>query len=420
MFNLFQNIVQKSAAVVVASIAAAFGFIAQPNITVITPRPPITILPASPELPLRLRSEAGQRGEPAPTSTDAMQEISNATSAIIIPLTKNSITSTIRISAAPPQSPETETKPIVETPQPKPSPAPQIFTARIILDRTGFSLGQKTDGAYRLMFHTTTTANSGFDASTSLSINPEHSRGIDWDLSASSIGGGAPIPKFDVSFSCDPQPDTPSAESLDQNPVFNINTSYNCVISLTDSLLRKESKQISFQTGAGRLTVKVSNLDTVLKFNKSTNGFVFDNQSAVPITVTGFTFDVSFTALNTSSPLVLRFLESDNGTMLVEYPLQDSPADSIRPHTNASADMKASFSFAVKPRARRLLPVEILGVQPLAIIGVNPEVKVTLRQITTDHSDINTAILSPIVSWNCITYDPNFAAQGLPTEQNCK
>ncbi len=399
MFNIFHSIVQKSAAVLVASVAATFGFIGQPNTVVITPRTPILILPA-------------------PTSTDSIQEISNATSVLITPLTKNPIMSTIRISALPPQSPKTEIKSTTEPSQPKPSPVPIApapktftphldlsggFTPKLILDRTGFSVNQRMDGAYRLLLHTTTTASSGFD----------------WDLSQTSIGGTAPIPKFDASFSCAPQPDMPPADSSDQNPSFSVSTSYNCVISLTDALLRKENKEISFQTGAGRLVVKASNLDTTLKFNKNTNGFVLDNQSAAPIALTGLTFDVSFTALNTSSPIVLRFIQPDNESTLAEYSLRDLPTDPARAHTSKNTDMKASFSFIVKPHSQRLLIVQVFGVQPLAIVGINPEVAVTLRQVSIDRSDINTALLSPVISWSCIPYDPNRAAQGLPTEQNC-
>ena len=64
--------------------------------------------------------------------------------------------------------------------------------------------------------------------------------------------------------------------------------------------------------------------------------------------------------------------------------------------------------------------VQILGVQPLGIIGVNPKVTVALRQITIDRSDIKATLLSPIIFWSCIPYNPNLTAQGLPNEQNCK
>lgn len=297
----------------------------------------------------------------------------------------------------------------VETPKPKFSLAPTTFapttfTPKLLLERTGFSLNQRMDGAYWLMFHTTTTASSGFD----------------WDLSVTSIGGTASIPKFNMSFSCNPAPDTPSADSPDQTPTFSVGTSYACIISLTDALLRRENKEIDFQTGAGRLVVKESRLDTTLKFNKNTNGFVLDNQSAVPVTVTGLTFDVSFTALNTSSPFVLRFLEPDNESTLAEYPLQNLPADPARPRTNTSTGTKASFSFTVKPHSQRLLMVAVFGVQPLAISGVNPELTVALQQVTIDRSDIKTTLHSSVISWSCIPYDPTHAAQGLPTEQNCK
>ncbi|MBI4085918.1 MAG: hypothetical protein HY433_01590 [Candidatus Liptonbacteria bacterium] len=388
MLNFFHDIAQKSAAVLTALLATGFGFIAQPNIVVITPPVPISVLPALPEISVM-----------SPTSTELARQISTATASATTSTSTKTATSSSSSSTKKEKTAET-----AKIPETKPLPAPKVFTAQLLLDSTGFSLGQRTDGAYRLLLHTTTTANSGFN----------------WDLSETTIGGAAPIPKLEVSFSCDPQPDIPPSGSPDQNPTFSIGTSYACVISLTDALLRKQNKQINFQTGAGRLVVKASNLDTTLKFNKSTNGFVLDNQSNAPVTVTGLAFDMSFTALNTSSPIVLRFLEPENESTLAEYPLQNLPTDSSRPYTRKGADTKASFSFTVKPRGQRLLMIQVLGVQPLASVGVNPEVTVVLQEVTTDHPEIKTALLSSVISWSCIPYNPNQSAQGLPTEQNCK
>jgi len=380
--------------VLFASLAAAWGFATQPNAVVIVPPPPVLILPA-------------------PTSTELVRQASTTVRiTVATPIfTSNPGTSTIRASSSslpsspPPLPQKVKTLEQAKTPEPKPkqSPTPDIFTVQSILDRTAFSLNQRIDGAYRLTLHTTTTAYSG----------------LDWDLSQRSIGGTGQVPKFDTAFSCDPQPDTPAADSPDQNPLFGINTSYTCIISLTDPLVRQGSKKISFLTGAGRLVVKASSLDTTLKSNKNTNGFVLDNQSAVPITVTGVTFDVSFTALNTSFPLIFRFIKPDDESILAEYPLQDLPADSGRPQMKKGANMKASFSFVVKGRSQRLLPVEIVNVQPLTLIGLNPEITVTLRQVDIDRSDIKATLFSPIISWSCIVYDP-YHAGGLPNEQNCR
>ncbi len=271
------------------------------------------------------------------------------------------------------------------------------------MDRTSFSLNQKIDGEYWLSFHTDTGNGSGFD----------------WTMSDTAIGGTAQVPKMDTSFSCDPQWNAPPANSSDQNPIFGIATSYACTVSLADSLMRMSSKQISFQTGQGRLLVKSSNLDTSLRSGKSINGFVFDNQSRESLAIKDLTFDVSFRALNVSSPIVLRFVNPDNESSFLDFQVQNLPIDPAKPDVRTAAGMKVSLPFAMSPNAQRLLRVEVLGIQQLLTIGINPEFSVVLRQINMDNTAIKTVFFSPAILWSCIPYDP-YRSSNLPNEQNCK
>lgn len=361
-----------------ASIAAAWGFLFQPSIVVVTPPAQVEVLPVFSDVIAA-----------SPSSTE-----------IVVPLTKNPRKSAIRIT---PLSRTSSTPKTAKTETPGTETA-FTATAKGILDNTAFSVNSKIDGTYWLGLRTATGANSEFN----------------WDLLGANIGGSAGIPKFDVSFSCNPQPIIPSSGAPDQNPVFDFNTSYTCVIALTDSQQRKESKNISFKTGAGRIVVKNSALNMTLKSDKSTNGFVFDNQSGAPVTVTDLMFDVSFLSLNTGSPIVLRFTDPVTETSFGDHPLQDIPADPSNPRRHGTTGLNETVSFAVKPGAQRMLPVEVLGVQPIIFGSIEPEVKITLQQITTDHPEVKTMLASPVILWTCVPFDSTKVAQALPNEENCR
>lgn len=280
----------------------------------------------------------------------------------------------------------------------------KILTPQDVLNTTSFSLNQRIDGQYIASLHTKIGTGSA----------------IDWGFYSDTIGGTASIPKMNATYSCDPQWNPAPYNSSDQNPTFDMATSYNCDISLTDSLLRTATKRISFQTGAGRLFVNSSNLSTQLKSGSNENGFVFDNQSDSKITINSLTFDVYFKALNVSSPIIMRFVNPDNSASYLDFPVQNIPVSAADSGARTAAGMQASFSFSINPRSQRLLTVQLFGIQQLMTVGINPEFKVILRQINTDNPNLKTVLFSPTISWVCIPFDPTTSVTSIPTEQNCR
>jgi len=296
-----------------------------------------------------------------------------------------------------------------ETTQPKPSPTAissvsKISTPQDVLNATSFFLNQRIDGQYIISLHTNTGVGSG----------------LDWGFYSDTIGGTASLPKMNTSYSCNPQWNTPPSNSSDQNPTLDLNTSYACDISVTDSLMRTATKKITFQTGAGRLLVKSSNLGTALKSGSNANGFVFDNQSDAKLTINSAVFDVYFNALNVSSPIVIRFINPDNELMYTDFPVQNLPTDASGPNAKSATGMKTSISFPINPHSQRLLNVELFGIQQLLTVGVNPEFKITLREVNTSNPGLKTTLFSPAISWSCIPFDPTHSLTGVPDEQNCK
>ncbi|HUX35835.1 MAG TPA: hypothetical protein VMV71_02265 [Candidatus Paceibacterota bacterium] len=280
----------------------------------------------------------------------------------------------------------------------------KVLTPQDVLNATTFTLNQRIDGQYIVILHART---SGYSA--------------DWGFADSTIGGTASVPKMNMSYSCDPQWNPAPYNSADQNPTFDIATSYSCSISMTDALLRTASKTISFQTGAGRLFVTSSNLDTLLKSGSDENGFVFDNQSGSKIMISSLTFDVYFKSLNVSSPIIIRFVNPDDSSSYVDFPVQNLPADVSDPAAKSATGMQeSSFSFSINPHSQRLLTVQLFGIQQLMTIGVNPEFKIMLRQITTDNPSLKTTLFSPSISWSCIPFDPMNSISSIPTDQNCR
>ena len=395
MFDFFHALTQKSAIFIGASLAAISGVFFQPNIVIINPSP-ILVLPVS--------------GEPASTSTEQIQQIKGALGTIgeitelksmvggLLPAVKLNLSPATTIQ--PKQALQPQKK---ETPQVKLPSVSKISTPQDFLNATSFLLNQKIDGSYFLSFR----ANAGSD-------------NISWGFTDETVGGTVSIPKMNISYSCNPQWNAPATNSPDQNPTFGLNTSYSCDISVIDSLMRTANKKINFQTGAGRLVIKSSNLSTLLKSGVNANGFVFDNQSDAKLAITDIVFDISFKSLNVSSPIIVRFINPDNESSFSDFPVQEFLADSAKPDMKIGTGIKPSLSFNLNPHSQRLLQVQVLGVQQLLTVGVNPEFNVILRQAVIDNSNIKTVFFSPAISWSCITFDPRNSLTGIPDEQNCR
>jgi hypothetical protein len=368
------------------------GFFAHPETTpIITPPQPAAVS-------LSIMPYEANRQASSSTSANQSSGATSTPSSTLLNIVKTAATTTAS---------STETKQKVSKPaEPAPTPKPVPATAQQILDGTAVSLKQRIDSSYWIALRTKLGASSAFD----------------WDLSSAAIGGKS-IPKFNVSYSCDPSAIEPDDSSADQNPSFNIRTSYNCAISLTAADGRKASKQFIFQTGPGRLVVtKASGLGIVLKDGENTSGLVFNNQDDQPLIITALTFNVSFTALATSSPLAIRFADPKDESSLIDYRIQDLPPDPLRPYTSSRANISVSMAFNIGPYEQRMILVKALGVHKSLLPSVNPEIAVTVTKVSTDRSDINTTLSSTFVSWSCIantqTYNP-YASTTIDMSQVC-
>ncbi len=372
MFDLLYLVTYRTGEII-ASVAAVFVAFSQPSVEIINPSPILVL--------------------PVPTSTELIETAVSTT------------TSTALAAAVAPLS-SPKPAPTASVPKPKQSFAPKPATVQSILEGTTFSLGKRSDGTYWVSLRTDIGNGSGFD----------------WGFSDSSIGGSGSVPQMKTSFLCDPQWISPPSNSPDQNPIFDVNTSYSCNISLTDAMLRIAEKKITFKTENGRLVVKSSNLGTTLRSGTDNNGFVFDNQSDSPINVNGIVVDVSFRSLNTSSPIALRFYSPDNESLISDFQIQNSPPDPLKLNFKTTQGIVVSFpfTFTVKPRSQRMLPVQILGVQPLNEVGINPEIDIVLRQVNYDNQGIKISLVSPAISWSCIPYDALTSGGNLPNESNCQ
>lgn len=287
-------------------------------------------------------------------------------------------------------------------------------TASSLLDATTISFREQLDGPYHLVL--ATKAGTGTT--------------ITWGLDETTIGGTGSIPSFSVAYSCDPLPNLPLPGASDQNPTFNVRASYDCTISLTPTTgndRRTQSKQFSFTTPAGQLIITPPHaMSTVLQPSKDDGGFVFKNNDTNPITVTGLTLDVSYTALNLSTgPLVLRFINPSNDASFGDYHLEDLAANPTIPYTHTGTGITIPLSLAIGPTQEKLLPLRLLGVNVMRISGIDPTVTITLRDITMNQSDAGTKILSrALLSWSCIVsfeqYDPNATSGPYATGQACR
>ena len=292
------------------------------------------------------------------------------------------------------------------------TPLPSTITAQWILDHTTLSFKERFDGTYAVVFTSALGGNNN----------------LAWGLDQSSIGGTGSIPKFSITFICDPPPAMPAFDSRDQSPAFKVRTTYGCDISLAATSGNDQSmktKHFDFQTNAGPLVIRLASaIDTVLKNDKNVGSFVFDNEDSDPITVTNVTFDASFVTLSTSSnPLVVRFLDPITENILYDYHLENIPADPAKQFSAAQTGITVPVSFTVPGNTERALPINVVGVRKMSVSGINPSITITLRGVGLTDATIKKELQSPSITWTCVTptgaYDPNSLTDAFATGQAC-
>lgn len=166
-------------------------------------------------------------------------------------------------------------------------------------------------------------------------------------------------------------------------------------------------------------------MGTVLRNDKNSGGFVFGNTDMQTVTITNLKFDVLYTALSTSSsPLIIRFIDSRSEQTLADYHIENLPANPLLPFTEGQAGVEEPLSLAIEPASQKMLSVQVLGVRKMNISGVDPAVKITLRGVTTDRSDVKTILSLPQIFWTCTVattpYDPNATSGAFMTGQVCR
>lgn len=349
---------------------------------------------------------------------------SNATSTIAPEIKPAGVSSTTS-RALPPKATSTKAtstaasskKPAVQPSKPKPAqiptPVPTTVTAKSLIDATTLSTIERRDGPYKIILATKV----GNDT-------------IPWDLSKTDLTiSGASIPSFSISYSCNPAPNTPDFDALDQSPMFNVQTTYTCTIGLTPNSgnnRQTQSKQFSFTTGAGQLFVtSQSSMSTILKSNLNTGGFIFRNDDTDPVTVTGIDVDVSYRGLDTmDGPLLLRVKDTATDLPLAEYNLENLAADPSASYAHSGTNIHIPFSFTINAASQKLLRINVLGVHRLSIYGVDPTVSITLHRVTTDKNADKVVLSAAKISWSCIVpigaYDPNATSGPFATGQACQ
>jgi hypothetical protein len=276
------------------------------------------------------------------------------------------------------------------------------MTAQSFLAATTFSLRERYDGPYEIKF----TTDIGADAP------------ITWGLDTTTIGGDGLVQSFTVSSSCDPAPDLPIPGASDQAPTFDPRTSYDCTIDLTPTTgndQRTQSRLFSFTTPAGQLIVSPPhNMSTVLQSGQNDGGFIFENNDTKAVTVTGLTFDISYTALNlTIQPLVLNILDPISGAVFSNYHLETLATDPAGPYTHAGTGITIPTSLIIGPLQQKILPLQIMGVNTMRMTGIDPTITLTLRDVARDPGNTDGQLLfsSRQISWSCVVpvgaYDPN-------------
>ena len=354
----------------------------------------------------------GTSTAPASTTNETSSDISVAVQAGLLPTvqqlsfaTTTAATSTKKTVAHPSPSPSKPAAPSVVT--------QTVITAKSLLDAATINMNERYDGPYKISF-TTSAGTYG---------------NITWDLTKTELAVAKSVPTFSISSSCDPAPDVAAADALDQNPTFDPRTSYTCTVVLTPnsgSDQRPQSKQFSFTTGAGQLIVTPSpTMDDMLEDGINTGGFIFRNDDSEPATITGLTVDVSYTGLNTANiPLILSFLDPVTNNSLYDYHLENLAANSSSSYSHAGTNVTMPVSFTIGAMTQKMLPVSILGVTRFHVYGVDPNITITLRGVTTNQNLSKVLLSTADISWSCIiplgAYDPNATSGPYATGQACK
>jgi len=309
-------------------------------------------------------------------------------------------TSTATVAATKPKTPTTTV-----------AVSPPPLNAQAFLKATALSFKERRDGPYEAVF--TTTAGSG---------------NLTWGFDAATVGGANGVPKFAITYSCDPQPTLPIPGDPDQNPTFNVHTLYDCNVTasaLTGTDQRPQSKDFPFTTPAGQFIVTPpASMNTVLRDDENDGGFTFNNEDSQPVTLSGLTIDVSFRALNLAEgPLVLRFVNPATGLSLYDYHLENLPADPSGQFLHSQAGIQIPFSFTLAAGAEKLLPIQVLGVHRMSIQGIDPTITITLRGVATDPPVGKLILGQALISWSCVvpfgSYDPNATSGAFAAGNAC-
>lgn len=274
-----------------------------------------------------------------------------------------------------------------------PAATSTTITAQWLLANTALSFKPNLDGSLRGVFTATTSAQT-----------------LTWGVNDATIGGTNGIPPFAFSFSCDPLLGI-------QDQSFNVRTYYRCTMGFaatTGSDLSTHSKNVQFETGPGQLVVTLPQaMDTILTDQGSNNGgFVFTNNDADPITVTGLTIDISYQGLTLlQGPLTLRFLDPSTNASLFDYNMESVPANPAGQFSYATTGVTIPLSLKIPGMKAELLPFEILGAHLMSVSGLNPTITITLRNVATTESDVPAVVNAAQVQWSCVVavagYDPN-------------
>jgi hypothetical protein len=393
MFQLLQNLAQQVFAGIAGFVLALGGLVTNPRVITITPTETATISHIVAATPPPAEPFASSSGELITTSSASLQKPTSTPTLSVATKTQNAQA----ISVA------TKTLPVATPSQlqvvPPPPPVLQPITAQSFLEATTLSLKPAYGGTYTAALDTT--------------ISGER---LSWTLGAQTLGGTGLVPKFTVAFLCDPPTDAP-ANTADHNQIFTVRTAYRCTVSLTPTTgddRRTQNKLFSFETGGGFLTVqRAPVMDTVLKNDKNTGGFVFINQDTLPLTVNGLMLDIAYTGLNadTRNPLVLRFLEPGSEQTLLEHHLETIPEDLGKQFSHTQNGLTLPITFTIEPASQKMLPVHLLGVRKMSVLGINPTVTIALRETKINRGDVKTVLNSAALSWMCIvsfeSFNPN-------------
>lgn len=287
---------------------------------------------------------------------------------------------------------------------------PATITARSLLDATTLNAIERYDGPYKV---TLTTAAGTYGK-------------ITWGIEATTLTVGKSV--FSVSSSCNPAPNVPAIGASDRSLTFDMQTSYACTIGLTPDFGSNriaQSKQFSFTTGTGQLVVtQPSSMDTLLHDGVDLGGFVFNNESAHAITITGLGLDISYTALNTGNPLLLKFLDPATNAQLADYHMETIAASLAAPYMHMGTGVTIPLSFTINAGTQKMLPLSIIGVQRLQIGGVDPAITITVRKVVFNQNLNRTVLNSASISWSCVVvpiggYNPNATSGPYASGRGC-